>query len=203
MTLTNCYCTVAEAKADQSISDTISDTVLDVAINAASRQIDGYCARRFWQDGTVVARTYFPDDNLTCVVDDISTTTGLVVKTDDSMDGTFATTLTITTGFILTPSNAAAMVPVHPYETVLAVSGFTFAVGDRPSVQVTAKFGWPAVPDDVKKACIIQSWQLAKSQAAPFGVLSFGDAGFMQLQRGMHPQAAILLEPYIRRNRPR
>lgn len=203
MTLTNCYATLAETKADQAISDTINDTILDYAINAASRQIDGYTGRRFWQDGSVVARTYYADDASMVVTDDISTTTGLIVKTDSADDGTFATTLTITTAFVLGPLNVAAMVPVHPFETIQAVSGYTFMTGERPGVQVTAKFGWPAVPDDVRKACIIQSWQLAKSSSAPFGVISFGDTGFMQMRSPMNPQAAALLEPYVRRNRPR
>ncbi len=205
MTAVNVYASVAEAKADTSpaITDSISDTVLEVALNAASRQIDGYCGRRFWQDGTVVARTYWADDTGCVVTDDISTTTGLIVKSDDGQDGTFATTLTISTNFILTPLNVAAMVPVHPYEGIQTVSGSAFALGDRPGVQVTAKFGWPAIPDDVHKACIIQGWQLAKSSSAPFGVLSFGDAGFMQMRSGLNPQAMILLEPYIRRIRPR
>lgn len=205
MALVNCYATLAETKADQSIAsgDTISDTILDVAINAASRQIDGYTGRRFWVDGSVVARTYWADDEYNVVTDDIATTTGLIVKTDTGDDGQFATTLTITTAFILTPLNVSAMVPVHPYEGIQTVSGYSFAVSDRPGVQVTAKFGWPAVPDDVKKACIVQSWQLAKSSSAPFGVISFGDTGFMQMRSPMNPQAAALLEPYIRRVRPR
>lgn len=203
MALTNCYATLAETKADQSISDSINDTILDYAINAASRQIDGFCGRRFWVDGSVVSRTYWAENTLEVVVGDISTTTGLVVKSDDDMDGTYETTLTITTDFILLPRNAALEVPVWPYEMVQTVSGSTFGVGDRPGVQVTAKFGWPAVPDDVRKACIIQSWQLAKSSSAPFGVINFGESGFMQMRSPMNPQAAALLEPYIRRIQPR
>lgn len=203
MALVNAYCTLAEAKADQSITDSISDTILDYAINAASRQIDGHTGRRFWQDGTVVNRTYWAEDSGWCVVDDISTTTGLVVKSDDDLDGVYETTLTITTDFILTPRNAALDVPVRPFECIQTVTGAKFAVGDRPGVQVSAKFGWPAVPDDVRKACIIQSWQLAKSSSAPFGVISFGDTGFMQMRAPMNPQAAALLEPYVRRMLPR
>lgn len=203
MALVNCYATLAEAKADQSIADTISDTILDYAINASSRQIDGYTGRWFWQDAQVVARTYFADDETTVVVDDISTATGLIVKTDWDGDGTYETTLTITSGFILLPLNVASRVPARPFESIRAVNGFTFPCGDTPGVQVTSKAAWPAVPDDVRKASIIQAWQLAKSSSAPFGVISFGDSGFMQMRSPMNPQAAALLEPYVRRNRPR
>ena len=199
-TLVNSYSTLAEAKTDIGIavSDGISDEVFLVGLNAASRQIDKYCSRRFWQDATVATRTYFADDNYTTVTDDISTLTGLIVKVDTGGDGTYTTTLTIATDFIMLPPNALLEVPVRPYESIRAVDG-EFVQSNRPGVQVTAKFGWPAVPDDVHKAYIIQAVQLAKVSSAPFGVASFGDAGFMMLRSQMNPQAAALLEGYVRR----
>ena len=115
MALTNAYATLAELKAESNIgaADTSYDTKLELALNAASRQIDGYCGgRRFWQDSTVVTRQFFADDSLTCMVDDISTTTGLVVAVDNDDDGTFETTLTINTDFIVLPLNAEDKYPV-------------------------------------------------------------------------------------------
>ena len=61
--------------------------LLDDAINAASRQIDAFCGRYFYADGSASARKFFTDDLYRLKVDDISTTTGLVVKYDDDDDG--------------------------------------------------------------------------------------------------------------------
>ena len=82
MTLTNCYATQAQLAEVLGIDDLDDDDRMDAAINAASRQIDAHCGRRFWQDGTVVTRTYHAEDEYYVEVDDISTTTGLIVKTD-------------------------------------------------------------------------------------------------------------------------
>lgn len=205
MTITNGYCTLTEAKTAIGVASgvTVSDDQLSAAINAASRQIDGYTGRRFWQDATAVARTYWADDEYDVIVDDISTTSGLIVKYDSADDGTYATTMTVTTDYLLEGPNVAADVPVWPYTSIHSVNGvFPVSQSGRRGVQVTAKFGWPAVTDDVKQACIIQAIQLAKGPSAPFGVASFGDAGFMPLRAVINPQAAALLDQYVRRRRP-
>lgn len=177
-------------------------TLVELCIAAASRNIDRFCGRRFWQDSTVVTREYHADSDSVVFVDDISTSTGLVVKTDTADDGTFATTLTITTDFLLYPLNAADEVPVKPWTElrIAGGSGYWFPVEDgRPGVRVTAKFGWPAVPDDVKLATIFQAQMLYASKDARGGV--WGDTG-LRVSRFMHPQAQELLTDYVREARP-
>ena len=204
MTITNGYTTNALLKGELGIpvTNTEHDTKLDAAVSAASRQIDGHCGRRFWQDGSVVAREFYADSPVDCMVDDISTTTGLIVKVDTGDDGTFATTLTITTHFLLLPLNVADRVPVWPYTSLRLVNtdaaAFPSWSSGRPGVQVTAKFGWPAVPDDVAKACLIQASQLFKASDAVFGGLSFSDGGFMRVRGGLNPMADALLEQYCK-----
>lgn len=206
MTITNGYCTLDDLKPELRVpfGDVEDDARLEVAIAAASRQIDAHCGRRFWQDSTVQTREFYADNSRICHVDDISTTSGLIVKVDDDDDGTFETTLTITTNFILRPLNAADMVPVWPYDELVLVDSngaVTFPVhgSGRPGVQVTAKFGWPAVPDDVKKACMVQAAMLFKSADAVFGVTEFANAGAaMRVRSSLNPIAAALLAPYAR-----
>lgn len=205
MAITNGYCTLAQIKAEMRIgtNDTADDTRLELAVAAASRQIDAHCGRRFWQDGTVKVREYFPEDYLTCMVDDISTTVGLIVAVDDDDDGTYETTLTLDTHFILLPTNAADEVPVRPFTELRIVDtdgGASFSPGNaRPNVRVTAKFGWPAVPDDVTKACLIQASQLFKASDAVFGAAQFGEAGVaLRVQARLNPMAEALLEAYAR-----
>jgi hypothetical protein len=201
MALTNCYATLDDLRQELAINVTTQDPKLEAAINAASRMIDGYTGRFFYQDAALSDRTYHPEDYLSLEVDDISTTTGLVVKLDDDDDGTFETTLAITTNFILTPTNAAVQWPVQPYtgiRIVDSVSTLPIWVSGRPSVQITAKFGWPAVPDNVNKACLVQAAQLFKSSDAVFGMVSFLDGGGARVRGALNPQAEALLERFCK-----
>ena len=179
-------------------AQTSNDTQIEEAVEAASRMIDGYCGRRFWQDGTVTAREYYADSPVCVEVDDISTVTGLIVKTDTDGDGTFETTLTISTDFILSPLNAADRTPVWPYEEIIVPSSSYYLPrlsNGRPGVQVTAKFGWPAVPDDVEQACRIQARELFKSKDAVFGAVALAESVGRTIP-GMNRQALALLADY-------
>jgi hypothetical protein len=203
MTITNGYTT--EAVVNEEIGRTDVDSTRSAAIhraiNAASRQIDSHTGRRFWQDSIVVARVYEAFDTGCVEVDDISTTTGLIVKTDADGDGTFENTLTIATDFRVAPFNAAARTPVWPYTQLLIspVGNYGFPVsGGWPTVSVTAKFGWPAVPDDVAQACVIQAVSLLKAPAASMGILQVGIDGIPARVPALHPIAVTLLEPYCK-----
>ncbi len=204
MAIVNGYATLAQVRTElgnYGVADTGDDSMIELAVEAASRQIDGHCGRRFWVDGSVVTREYHADSTYCCEVDDISTTTGLVVKIDDVGDGTFGTTLTITTDFLLAPANAADEVPARPFTEIRLVDNYTFPrpSNGRPGVQVTAKFGWPAVPDNVEKACIVQAIQLFKAKDAAFGVASFGDmGGGLRVQAGLNPIAKALVDQYAK-----
>lgn len=180
---TNAYCELASLKAALQITDTDSDLELDAARDTASRQIDGLAGRRrFWQDTAVVTRTYYPSESVRVWVDDISTTTGLVVKVDQDDDGTFETTLTINTDFIVEPVNAAAQYPVRPYESIRllgnALGAFPCLASGRPSVQVTAKFGWSAVPEPIERACIVQAKNVFKGVDAQNDTIQVSADGF-------------------------
>jgi hypothetical protein len=197
MAITNPYCSLSQLKADMHVTDNVDDSRFEIAIAAASRQIDAHTGRRFWQDGTVVARTYFPSSPVEVDVDDISTVTGLLVKIDTDDDGVYETTVAAS-GYVLFPTNAGARVPVWPYTRIRLVDDEYFYAGDRPTVQITAKFGWPAIPDDVTKACLVQSAQLFKASDAVFGVAQFAEAGLaLRVQNRLNPMAESLLEPYI------
>lgn len=175
--LTNAYCTLAQLKAEvlPATSSTF-DSQLEASINAASRQIDGWCGWRFWQDASVVAREFRADDpRYCCIPEGISTTTGLIVKIDDDGDGTFETTLTVNTDFYLAPLNADGDGRGWS-ELVLANNyGFPVLANGRPGVQVTARFGWPTVPDVVVEATINQAILLYKSKDSAFGAAALPD----------------------------
>ena len=80
------------------LSGTGQDNNIDNAINAASRQIDAICDRRFYVDSAVNIKYYSPTNGFYLFTDDIATTTGLIVQLDTTDDGTYDTTLTLNTG---------------------------------------------------------------------------------------------------------
>lgn len=208
MTITNGYCTLAQMQDElgQDITDMVDPTKLEASIAAASRQIDAYCGRFFYVNGSVVDRQFYADHPRWVDLSrpgvegaDISSTTGLVVRVDVNGDGTYAQTLTITTDYIVLPANAADEVPARPYteiQLVTTASAYFINFYNRPGVQITAKFGWPAVPDDITKACLIQTGQLYKAKDAPFGVATFGDMGGLRVGSSMNPIARGLCDPY-------
>jgi hypothetical protein len=200
--IVNGYTDLTAIKAAVGISDTTDDTALELAIEAASRQIDAHCGkgRKFWQDATVVARKYYACGN-TVYVDDVSTVTGLIVVVDQDDDGTFETTL-IDTDFIVEPINAAAEFPIRAFTRIrlldAALSTFSWNSSGRSNVKVTAKFGWPAVPDAVERACVMQARSIFKAPDAMFGSFALGIDGASRTIPALDPTARALLEDFVR-----
>jgi hypothetical protein len=196
--ITNGYCTLAELKEalfEGTTSGTVADTKLERTIETASRKIDTHCGRRFWQDATATARAFSAWQTDYVGVDDFWTTTGLIIKLDDSRDGSFATT--VASGFQLEPINGLSAGSAWAYTGIRATGSTVFVRSNQALVQVTAKWGWPEVPGPVRDACIIQSVALLSAAKTPFGVAGLGDMGVMRVKSGLHPTAEELCSDYI------
>ena len=187
MAIVNGYATLVGIKAYLSISDTTDDTLLENLVESASRSIDKIANRRFYADTTATVRLYRAYSDVFVYTDDISSTTGLIVKVDEAGNGTYSKTLTLNTDYIMDPLTADAL--GRPFTQLTMVSnneswpifpGLT-QNGLRPGVQVTAKFGWPSVPSDVNVACLILTADLYKRKDAPGGVLGLGDLGVIRM----------------------
>jgi len=187
MAITNGYATLAEIKAYLSISDTTDDTLLEKLVESSSRSIDKIANRRFYADTSATTRLYRAYSDIFVYTDDISGTSGLVVKVDEDGNGTYSKTVTLNTDFIMDPLTASAL--GRPFTQLTMVSNTeTWPIfpgltqnGLRPGVQVTAKFGWPSVPSDVNVACLILTADLYKRKDAPGGVLGLGDLGVIRM----------------------
>ena len=199
MAISNGYVTLAEIQSALGGSSNTSD--LERAVEAASRSIDDFCRRRFWQDSTVVARYYTANDSYLVVTDDISTSTGLIVATDPGDDGTFEVTWTIDSDFRLEPVNAAA--DSEPWTSIerIKTGSYTFP-SHKNRVKVTAKFGWAATPTAIKQACLIQAERLYKRKDSPFGVAGSTDFGVVRLLSKLDPDVEQLVKPYRRLRLP-
>lgn len=196
MAITNGYCTLDELKTALRISDALDDRLLESTVEAASRRIDGMCSRRFYLDGTVSNRTYAPDRYSSVTVDDIGTATGLVVKADWDGSGTFATTLTSGIDFQTEPLNAIVL--GEPITSLRAIdTSFPVSSARRATMQITAKWGWPAVPDAIREATVLLAARHFKRADSPLGVAGFGELGAIMVRR-TDPDIEALVDPYRR-----
>lgn len=188
MALVNPYCTVQDLRDQLGDAGTsLPTSLLERAVNASSRAIDNHCHRHFWLDTGVATRTYMVEDPWAVYVDDIGTRSGLIVKV--GTDGiNFPTTLTSGTQFILEPRNAdqyaTASYGAYAFWQIRMVgTAFPTPSCNLPTLQVTARFGWSAVPDDITEACIIKASSLFKRKDAPFGVAGFTEFGAVRITR--------------------
>lgn len=201
------YVDKTDLKAYIGLSGSGQDDNIDNAINGASRQIDAICGRHFYQDDTVQTRFYTPVNALYLDVDDISVTTGLVVKLDDNDDGTYEKTLTLNTDFFLEPVNPDIVAKVsstiyyEPYTSLRILdtrSSERFDPTILKHVEITAKFGFSYIPEAIKQATLIQALRLFKRKDAPFNILGNEQTGQIELFNKFDPDAKELIKGYIK-----
>lgn len=194
MAITNGYCTLTELKAALRITDNTDNTLLENAIEGASRRIDGYCGRYFYQQNATV-KLFARNELQVFLRDDLVSITTL--NTDDAGNQTFSTTWTAGTDYALEPYDGALL--GIPYYRITAVGGKTFpffTVPPMPGVRVTGVWGYPSTPDDVREACVLLAARGFARYNAALGVVGFGD---MALQvRAVDPDVRDYLNRYVK-----
>ena len=193
--MANEYGTLAALKERLGIEadDTSRDAPLNSSLAAASRGIDRATGRRFWLDADPVQRTYNPrgrivreSDGDLFLVDDIGNVAGLVVETGSG------TSWSAVTDYETGPENAIADgKPITGLLRTLGTWGLT-----TTRLRVTARFGWPAVPDEVTEAALIQASRLYKRKDSPEGIIGSAEWGVRNLSR-RDPDVWALIEPFI------
>ena len=187
--MANEYAQLATLKASLNIetADTTRDALLSQALTSASRSIDQACGRRFYLDASASARTYSPRA-WSCerlLTDDIGSESALVVET-----GTTAA-WTAVTDYETAPDNALAR-----GRPITALTRDTASWGSATTrVRVTARWGWPAVPDDIVQATLIQAARLYRRKDSPEGVTGSSEWGVIRLSR-RDPDVWALIEHY-------
>jgi len=170
-------------------SDSTQTSAINAAISAAQAEIDQITGRTFEVPSGATAKTFIPYDDYTVFCDDIAQTTGLIVKTDTSLDGTYDTTLTITTDYVLN-GNAA------PYRVIKRVDGSAYPRDryGRPTVQITAFWGYGmAIPDQIKQCALVIAARLYQRRSSPLGFQAGSvDVGFVRISR-TDPEVIALL----------
>ena len=196
MAITNGYATLADVKAALRITDSVDDSLIELSIEAASREIDGYCNRVFYS--TSGTRVFQNVDSFIVNTDDIISVTTL--KTSD--DGVIYDTTWTTADYQLEPLNGVAGGLVQPFTRIRAIGDYLFPVwsvtgtyGNKASVQIAGVFGWSAVPTAVKQATILLAMRQFKRYDSPLGVAGFGDIGAIRVGR-TDPDVEALLMPF-------
>jgi len=192
-----------DLKAYIGLTGTAQDNNIDTAIDSASRLIDSVCGRKFSQDDSVVVKTFTPKSSIYLDTPDISTTTGLIVKTDDNDDGTFETTLTLNTDYIVEPTNPRVIkitggtTYYEPYNKITILdtrSSERFDPSIKNNIEITAKWGYSAVPEDIKTATLIQALRYFKRKDTPFNTYGDINTGVSELFSRLDPDVQTILK---------
>lgn len=196
--MANEYASLATLKAHLNVetADSSRDALLNQALATASRGIDRACGRRFYLDAAPVQRVYNPRsrvareaDGEVLLVDDIGSATGLVVETGSG------SSWAAVAGYETAPDNALA--DSRPITGLLRPNGiWTWQVTSTTRVRVTARFGWPTVPDEIVQATLIQATRLYRRKDSPEGVTGSAEWGVVRLSR-RDPDVWNLIEPFI------
>ncbi|MFF4576915.1 phage gp6-like head-tail connector protein [Streptomyces sp. NPDC001373] len=173
-------------------ADISRDVLLTSALASASRNIDTATGRRFYLDPVASARTYRPADRT------VNDSGGARLLLDDAgadpvtVETGSAGTWTALSEYETGPDNALAR--SRPITSLIRASG---GWGTGPArVRVTARWGWPAVPDEIAQATLIQAARLFKRKDSPEGVTGSAEWGVVRLSR-RDPDVWALIEHFV------
>jgi hypothetical protein len=190
----NEYATLGDFHARLQIDDSSQDVELQDALTAASRDVDRATGRRFYKDAVATARVFNPryrqvptDEGVKLYIDDIADTTGMIVEVG------VAPQWTTVTDYETGPDNAIVM--GDPVIWLLRTF-IPWVYYPRQRIRVTAVWGWPAVPPQIKNATLLRASRLYRRRDSPEGVAGFNDMGVVRLGR-YDPDYDKLITPFM------
>ena len=198
MAITNGYATLAQLRSGLTIptADTTDDTKLELIVQAVSRKIDQYCRRRFWVNSADETRYYNAVTNRVAIIDDCSTCTSVAL--DNTGNRASYTTLTLSTDYDLLPDNAA--LDSIPWNAIQLAPYSTYRFNMYPkTIKVVGKFGWSAIPDVVREACLLWSARIYARKDVRFGEAGSPSVGVIAFIPEMDADVKALLAPPMRR----
>jgi hypothetical protein len=191
MAISNGYATLIQLKSAIGIADGIDDPMLEMAIESASRQIDSYTERYFYNAGTAV-KIFAPIDNWVCPTEDFITLT----KVETSEDGESFDTEWEVEDWQAEPLNGRAGGLVTSFTQIRAVESYLFPYRQgEATVRLTGTWGWSAVPIAITQATIILASRIFKRLDSPLGIIS-NELGSMRVGFRLDPDVQHLIDPY-------
>jgi hypothetical protein len=190
--ITNGYASLNEVKASLKIQDGMDDSLLEMAIESASRLIDGYAGRYFYNGGSAV-KNFAAQDWWLVQIEDLQSVTE--VASTDEVGGTY--TVWQATDYQLEPLNGRTDGIVSPATRIRSVNDYAWPInGEQALVRITGVWGWSSVPIAVKQATILQAARIFKRLDSPLGVAGFGDMGVVRVGSRLDPDVQHLVDPY-------
>jgi hypothetical protein len=193
MAISNGYATLAQIKAAIGIAnaDTVDDALLEMAVESASRQIDSYTERYFYNGGTAT-KIFAPLDEWVCPTEDFISLSGVQTSEDgESWDTTWDTT-----DWQAEPLNGRAGGLETSYTQIRAIEDYLFPYRQgEATVRLTGVWGWSSVPIAVTQATIILAGRIFKRLDSPLGIIS-GEMGSIRVGYRLDPDVQHLIEPY-------
>jgi len=181
---------LAQVKAALRITDSVDDSLLEMAIESASRAIDQYTNRNFYNAGTAV-RYYAPSNSLNVLIDDLISIVKLESMNDDEQvyDTTWASD-----DYQLEPLNGITDGFEQPYTNIRAIGDYVYqTLEGEATVKVTGVWGWATTPIQVTQATVIQASRIFKRLDSPLGIIS-GELGSMRVGSRLDPDVAQLVD---------
>lgn len=178
-------------------SSTDHDEDLTSRLVAASRGIDDYTDRWFWLASTATAKTLNPrrrtiteDDGERLLLPwDIGSLDGLVVEVGSG------SSWTAVTNYETDPDGALG--DGKPITGLLRTAG-VWQTSPTQRVRITARWGYPILPQVVTDATLLQAARLFKRRQSPEGVLGNSEFGLVRVSR-VDPDVAALVDRLARR----
>lgn len=185
------YATLAELKNRLRLTGTSDDVELQQKLDAARGRINDDCGRTFdAADVSASQREYTITHERKLLVDDFATTTSLAVALGSATGSAVAST-----AFRVKPDNA--IVKGRAAWLLEARQDLFFWPLTGVSAFVTAKWGWPAVPDPIHEACLLLAQRLFRRKDSSEGVAGSNDMGLIRIV-ATDPDYRALIDGYIR-----
>jgi hypothetical protein len=192
MAIVNGYCSLADVKSSARITDNVDDSMLELAVESASRLIDSYTQRYFYNAGTAT-RLFAPQDSYVTEIDDLVSLTTLITSDGETFDTTWEAK-----DYQLEPLNGVVDgLTGYPATRIRAVDDFIFThLSGEATVRITGVWGWSATPTAVKQATVIQAARIFKRNDSPLGIAGFGEMGAVRVGTQLDPDVKQLIEAY-------
>ena len=163
LAVTDAYSTAALYRGIIRKTDTGDDTAILVDLTAISRYIERRLGRFFTIDAGDIARTFVIGSrgaepwggHIRLWIDDLSANPASI-KIDKDDDGSFADeTALVAADYELHPLNSLSGPEAAPYTSILLTRwGAQNSWPHAQRVEITGRWGWPAIPDAIKQATI-------------------------------------------------
>lgn len=169
------------------ITDTSEDNLIDRALAGATRAItnvSGYST--FWNTGTAQLREISTD--------------GRIVPKRKAQTPYFKLILpdgiASAAGLVVAGYTAASLMPADAIAKGEPADAIKLAWGTIPdSINITAIWGWPSLPEDIIMACQMQAHRYYKRRGSPEGVAGSAEWGMVRIPR-LDPDVAAIVESY-------